>query len=533
MKKILVALILWLAFTAQADELQGVRANVELVTGAKQTAQFLGIQQDTVSLGGIIQGKFTVLKIAKNRFKSIVDEAGNDLLNATVVDSSAVSIAASDSAAIDSASVDSVDTIIADSATAESPNSPSADSTPAFLHTVDGKHILVALERRSIDSLLASQMNNLIAKLLQESGIPVVTAKRTDFGYCRESNCIRDSLSHYGAASIFNGKIVASKSPDSVLIQMYHQDFSDTTQKKNIIELQMNLSVISALTDALTNDKLKNFVTKLTGKELQDTRKKISYIHVETDPEGVTLATESQGEICRTPCTFATPDTGKVVLYAYWSVNKQMWGARHAIVPVPFDTTKISLKLKRVRPELSITTIPGDAEIFAGSAPVTLSSSPIGYTPNKFSIYEPGETTIQLRKAGFRDTSITLFVPPTDLTNLDVELTPISSAEEKSIQNDWLKNRKKRKIGHTLMGSAIAPLLAGGLFMFLASDDYDEAKKIKQNLNRPATAGGASYQEQLDKNHELVDSGKRKNVVGGTLLGIGALMLGFGFAISF
>ncbi len=548
MKKFIVAFILWVAFSVQAAESQGIRANVELVTGAKQVAQFLGIQQDTVSLGGIIQGKFTVLKIAKNRFKSIVDESGNDLLNSAATENEASAVSdstttpdtvatTSDSTAItDSTTIPDSTTVEAtsdSSATVDSTTSTTTDSTPAFLHTVDGKHVFIALERRSIDSLLASQLNNIIVKLLQESGIPVIFANRTDFGYCRESACIKDSLAHYGAASVFNGRIIAAKSSDSISLQMSHQNFSDSTKSKDVEAHQVNLSAISALTDAISNNKLHNLVSKLQGKQIQEAKQKVSYIHVETDPEGVTLATESLGEICRTPCTFATQDTGKVVLYAYWNVNKQLWAARHAIVPVPFDTTKISLKLKRVRPELSISTLPGDAEIYAGSAPVTLSTTPIGRTPSKYPIFEPGETTIQLRKAGFRDTTITLFVPPTDLTNLDVEMTPITSLEEKMTQEEWLKNRKKKKVGHSLMGSAIAPLLAGGLFVLLANNDYDEAKKIKNNLSRPATAGGAHYQEQLEKNHDLVDKGKRKMAVGGTLLGVGALMLGFGFAISF
>ena len=40
----------------------------------------MGIENDTVSLGGYIQNKFTIVKIAKKQFKRIVDEKGNDLL---------------------------------------------------------------------------------------------------------------------------------------------------------------------------------------------------------------------------------------------------------------------------------------------------------------------------------------------------------------------------------------------------------------------------------------------------------------------
>ena len=100
MKKFILTFALFWVSTLWAGE--GIPSLVELVTGTKQAAQFLGIQNDTVSLGGTIQGKFTVIRIPKNRFKSIVDEKGNDLLNGsnapaqdslaqkTVVDSTAI-----------------------------------------------------------------------------------------------------------------------------------------------------------------------------------------------------------------------------------------------------------------------------------------------------------------------------------------------------------------------------------------------------------------------------------------------------------
>ena len=79
MKKILLTFALFWVSVIWAEE--GIPSHVELVTGAKQDAQFLGVKDDTVSLGGTIQGQFTVIRIHKNRFKSIVDDNGNDLLN--------------------------------------------------------------------------------------------------------------------------------------------------------------------------------------------------------------------------------------------------------------------------------------------------------------------------------------------------------------------------------------------------------------------------------------------------------------------
>lgn len=530
MKKFLLP-FMFFALAVYAETLQGTRANVVLVSGAKQTAQFLGIQQDTVSLGGMIQGKFTVIKIAKNRFKSIVDDNGNDLLNTTAtVDSTT---ATADSAATDSSITASDSTIAAtDSSTATADSVNPQIPVETILHSVDGKHIYVALERRTIDSALANQMNTLVIRLLQEAGTPVTFAKRTDFGYCRETACIKDSLAHYGAASIYTGSIIAAKASDSVTIQMVHYDLLDSS-KKEPKTVSMNLSTMAAFSDAMSNDKLKNFALQLQGKEPPKTKQKKSYIHVETDPEGVTIATASQGEICRSPCTFVTQDSGKVTLYAYWNVNQQLWGARNVINPVPFDTTKISLKLKQMRPELRITTIPSNAEIFAGSEPITFKSKPIGKTPNKYPIYEPGPVTVQLRKEGYRDTTITTFVPPDNLTDISVELQQITDAEELSKQEEWIKKNKIHKIGLTLAGSSIGPILVGGLFTYLASQDYDEAEKIKNELSRPATSGGEHFQQKIKENHDLVDKGKRKMAIGGTLIGAGIVILGVGLVLTF
>lgn len=525
MKKFLLTLIT-LVFAVYAENPQGIRANVELVSGAKQTAQFLGISQDTVSLGGNIQGKFTIIKIAKNRFKSIIDENGNDLLNA-VEEQKAETANDSTLAVNDTAEVgNQTNTVDSTSSVEEAPIQPS------YLSTVDSKHIFVALERRSIDSALASQLNTLIMRMLQESGIPVTFAKRSDFGYCRETSCIKDSLAHYGAASAYTGNIIAAKANDSITVQMVHYDLLDTN-KKVPQTVQMNLSTMSAVNDAVSKDKLTNFVLQLQGKEKPSPKQKKSYIHVETNPDGATLATSTQGEICRTPCTFVTQDTGKVVLYAYWNVDKQLWGARNAIVPIPFDTTKITLKLKQMRPELRITTTPANADIYAGSAPITIKSKPIGKTPNKYPIFEPGMVTVQLRKEGFRDTSITTFVPPTDLTDLNIDLEPISDIEELRAQEEWIKQRRVLKTGYALMGSAIAPILLGGLFTYIASLNYDDAETIKQELSRPVTSGGEHYKQKIKENHDLVDRGNRNSIIGGTLFGVGAIMLGVGFALTF
>ena len=77
MKKIFS--ILAIALVAAFAEPEGKLVDVELLSGTQQRAKLIGIENDTVSLGGYIQNKFTIVKIAKKQFKRIVDEQGNNL----------------------------------------------------------------------------------------------------------------------------------------------------------------------------------------------------------------------------------------------------------------------------------------------------------------------------------------------------------------------------------------------------------------------------------------------------------------------
>lgn len=529
MKKILAVFILFLMASlslAQQGNIPGVRVNIELVTGAKQTAQFLGISQDTVSLGGVIQGKFTVVRIMKDRFKSIIDENGNNLLNGPATSQPAAANTTQVASSKDAVVADPSQEIIGDSSAEETVH------IPTILDSIRDKHVFIAMERRSIDSSLAEQLSTVIIRMLQEAGTSVVVLKRTDFGYCRENTCIKDSLSLYGARTAYFGRIVAAQSTDSLTIQAYRQSITDTTISSTDI-VQMNLSVFKSVSDAISSNKLNNFVKQLQGKPLPPPEAKKSYIHVETDPEGATISTPSRGDICKTPCTFATKDTGKTTIYAYWNVDQQLWGASSVVNPIGSDSLKISLKLKPVRPELRVITIPSDAEIYAGSAPLTIKSKPIGYSPNKYPIYEPGSSTIQLRKAGYRDTMLTVYVPPTELTDINVELEPIKNMDELHLQEEWIHQRKISTIGKTLMGASIAPIIVGALFTYLANQDYDDADKIKQDLQRPASTAGSAYQKKVKENHDLVHKGERKMIIGGSLIGTGIIMLGVGFVLAF
>ncbi|WP_407455884.1 PEGA domain-containing protein [Fibrobacter sp.] len=527
MKKIL--LVLLLSIVAFAEGEPGIPALVELTSGTKQAAQFLGIENDTVSLGGTIQGKFTVIRIPRDRFKRIVDEKGNDLL--TIANSTATTKG--------SLGKDSVSQVATGDSTAVLDSSVNdsnafAVSEPTFLDSVSTHHIFVSFERRNSDSTLANQLENLIIRLLKESGNPITTISRTKFSSCSDAGCIRDSLTAHGAASAYIGRITAARTPDSVAIQMTHFVVEDSAQVRPYAA-QMNLSAMRSMSDALAKNKLSRFVAQLQGDTLASIPAESSgksFVRIETTPDGSNISIRGRDDICKSPCTFAITDTGKVEIFSYWGFDKQLWGAKASVAPIPGDTAKISLKLKRVRPELLVNTIPEGAEIFAGSTPLTKSTKPIGHSPAKFTVYEPGFSTVQVRKAGYRDTMLTVYAAPTEITDVSIELTPISNKQELVLQEEWRHERKKNTIGKTLMGTSIAPLLLGALFTYLAYTDYDDADRIKQELDRPS-AGGENYKAKAKENKDLVHSGDRKMIIGGSLLGGGILLLGFGIVLTF
>ena len=530
MKKILLTFALFWVSVIWAEE--GIPSHVELVTGAKQDAQFLGIKDDTVSLGGTIQGQFTVIRIHKGRFKSIVDEQGNDLLNqpqapaeASTQEASAQEVSTQESSV--------QDTLAQDSTLQDSTQSDSAVVEEHSIETpVEGLHIFVSFERRNSESAIAEQLENQMIRLLKESGTPVTFINRQEFDFCNDAICIKDFLKRHEAASAYIGRITSARTPDSIAVQMSHFQFSDSA--KTDYTAQTNLSAIKTLSDALSKDKLRGFVLQLQGEKapVQHVASNKSYVRVETNPEGANIMTKGNDDICKSPCTFIIDDSSKTEIYAYWSVDRQMWGAKSTVKPILGDTVKISLKLKRVKPELLIHSNPEGAYIFGGSTPVTKKSKPIGSTPSKYSIYEPGLSTFQIRKAGYHDTVLTVFTSPTELTDVEIDLSPISDKQELVAQQEWLHERKKDFIGRTLMGSSIAPILLGTLFIYLANIDYEDADKIKQDLDRPA-AGGENFQARAAENKDLVDKGDKKMTVGGALLGTGIILLGVGFVLTF
>lgn len=524
MKKIF--LLLAFALTAAFADPEGIFVDVELLSGTRQRARLMGIDNDTVSLGGYIQNKFTIVKIAKKQFKRIVDEKGIDLL----ASSSSAKLAPISSVAVSSSSAKVAhisSSSIANSATSSSLVAKTTEK-PA---TKPVKTVLVAYTAEGIDQSVADQFTGLTARLLMESGENPHVIRKSDINNCNDNICMQNQLAAYGFRSIYSGEIVQDIKTDSLTLNLTHAFFEDSLPMLH--RSSVNVSRTAAFSDAITNNKLKNQLLDAQGKDVIKTKKGRSYIHIETDPDGATISRTDKDAICKSPCTFVTTDTAKFTLHAYWNVDRHLWGASTSVLPLPGDTVYVSLKLKRVSPEIRILTFPEGANVYKASAPITKRSKAIAKTPEKIPVYNMGMDSLLIRRAGYRDTLINFFVAPVSQIDLSINLEKLTDFDEIEKQNKWLHDKKMQTLGEAFIGGAAGTVLIGALMMYFAHLDYSDADDIKKELKIPGAVKGENYKNKVKENKKLVDQGDNKAIAGGILLGTGAALLGVGLYFYF
>lgn len=525
MKKFLFTAFLVTASILYAVENKGVSVQVVLNSGVTQKAQFLGITQDTVTLGGYIKDQFTIIRIAKDQFKSIVDSEGHDLLNAKPTektDKPSTSITNNIPVVKDSTN-QTQDTTTLDSTQVAPPPSDS----PIF---PANSKVFMGYDAMGVDTEKVSAVQSMTFASLKEKDTNFVHGSKKQFPNCADRACIQKESLQSGIQEIYFGNITNSNYKDSLKLELTRVVLDDSLP--SIYKSEINVSAHKTIEDAISNNKMKQFVLDAQGFPKEPVKKNRSYIHVETDPEGATISYASKDALCKSPCTFATLDTGKITLNAYWKVE-HLWGAQTIVHPIPGDTVKVSLRLKRISPEVRVITRPSNAEIFAGTTPITKKTSPLIRTPDKFTMTEPGMVNIQIRHEGYKDSLVSFYLPPVPETTVSIDLEELKDYKEIEAQADWFKSRKIYHLGQTLMGTSLAPIIVGSIFLYLARQDYNDADEIKEDLKMPGDVNGKNFNKKIDKNHDLVHSGNIKSVTGGSLIGTGLILFGIGLYLTF
>lgn len=506
----------------------GIPVSVELVSGAKSNAEYMGESNDTIFFGGFVADTFAVAKILKSRISALRDSNGDALSYGQADSLLRERRIESDSAKTDRP--DSPSTAGDSSAGAkDSTRATRPDSAKAPKNLI-GKSLLFPAMHRPIDSALAARIRDLAFQTLREEGESPILVSTDDFPGCKDSPCIVKAAEDGGAAFIWTMEIQPAAHQDSLDIDMHRYSVA---QKSYGTERQ-TVSAKNATGEMLSENRFLNWMRKLRGtyKPPEAPKPTRSAIYVETDPEGATVAHKGEFTICQTPCTFAVADTGKFELEAFWSVENTLWANKATIRPIPGDTAKVHLKLKRVRPEVEIKTFPPGAKIFE-SAEISPRSRPIGKTPKKLFPGEPGELEVHLWKEGFRDTTVKFQSFATERAVVEVKLDSIRTAEEFELQREFIAIERKLFWGRVAMGVAIAPAVAGGILLYLSEKDREKARDLKNSLSMPSSGSGENFNRLVDDNHKYADRAKTERYAGIGLLILSGGILSTGFILYF
>ncbi|MBS7391922.1 MAG: hypothetical protein KIG51_07525, partial [Fibrobacter sp.] len=370
MKKFFALLFFGFTWLLAQNMQRGFPVSVKLVSGATQKAEYVGSSADTVFLGGFIADTFTVVKILKDRITFLSDSNGT-VLKLEQADSLYTAL--------------------------HTPQDSKAQDTVAPLPQIDisGKSLVFPATRRPIDSALAVRIHDLQIQILREQGERPISVSTADFPNCKNSPCIAKDAETRGAVAVWTLEIEPARHQDSLNLNLHRFLFSNEAQSTE----RLTISAKNATSELLSKNRFIEWIQKAKGtyQAPQKPKESKSFIYVQTDPEGANLARKGGDVICQTPCAFAINDTDKVEIEAYWDVENTLWANKAIIRPIPGDTAKNNMRLKRVKPEVEIRTFPAGAQIYS-DAEVTPHSRPIGYTPKTLFTEEPGPAELHLWK---------------------------------------------------------------------------------------------------------------------------------------
>lgn len=225
-----IFLFLAIGAFAQAQPEHGIPVRVKLLSGAEQDAELLRVAQDTVFLGGSIDGKFTVVHLHKNAFAWIGDSSGAHL-NLDSLQQTGIATAPADTAA--------------------------AEQHPEW----KGKVLIFPTEYRAIDSALASRVSDITKQMFLDKGKHTVPLSRADYASCKTTDCVFAEVRKNGASAVILESIRPAKSQDSIVLGMSFCDFA----AGNCGADSAVLSSRSATEELLKGNRFVNLFAKATG----------------------------------------------------------------------------------------------------------------------------------------------------------------------------------------------------------------------------------------------------------------------------
>lgn len=233
------------------------------------------------------------------------------------------------------------------------------------------------------------------------------------------------------------------------------------------------------------------------------------------------------------PLDMVAPDTIKKIKPGKYtiSVKKKLkdvdwWGTQ--TVKINADSlNRVRIEVERPRTKLTVATIPDGVEVYLDKQP-NESVMPEYITDVSFETDPSVKKVVYLRKVGYLDTAVAVEVRAFMPNPMFVELEAVDNSSVVEMQREYDRERSRRYIGRGLLWSSIAPIIAGGVFWYLAERDWSDAADKKTAYNKSAFES-ADTQRLVKKNRDLNDSGDTKGLValGFGVVGVGLFVTGF------
>lgn len=246
--------------------------------------------------------------------------------------------------------------------------------------------------------------------------------------------------------------------------------------------------------------------------------------------EGLPVWIDSRRTAHRTPALVDSLPPGEHLVEVRWLVENNVWAAQKTVRLRPGERRRLHLALQRVRPTLSVHSVPSGAELWIDAEPDFLRPAK-HRTPFERRDVGLGVGVATLFAPGYRDTTIAFRIDAHHPNRLFVEMEPLSEAE-RAAQEALLARRARVSRGKTLLWASAAPLGAAVALFALADNDYALAREKKKRIEGVVVPSGPNFDRILERNRALKEQGDRKRTAAWIFTGAGGLLLLAGAVVS-
>lgn len=286
--------------------------------------------------------------------------------------------------------------------------------------------------------------------------------------------------------------------------------------------------------EKVLTETMKRLAYKMAGLKVEERKMTITVqrgdasLFLKTKPEDASVYLNGKLMDGRTPVTFENLTPGKHTIL----VKKADFQASKDIELISNQVVRISLKLEKQKTVLKITSTPSEAEVYL-NAKRTLNTKPSQLTPAIFYDITPGKHKISLFKIGYADTIFSIDIKEFETNNFPFDLQELNDDKQIVMQKKFVKQRSQRKSGRIMIFSSIGIAAAGGVLLYLAQQDYNEAMDAKEVLDVSSIKSGPEYERLLNKNSDKKDAGDLKTNISIGMFGAAGLCGGLGLVLYF